>query len=144
MTAVPSRLSVAAVGVADIAAAAAFYDHLGWRRSPLSNDHVVWFTTADTTIGLYPAPFLAAEAEVTQPAAGAHPLVTFALDVESPAIVRDVTQLATAAGATVLRPPANQPWGGYSAFLRVHDGLVWEVTFNPAVRFAPTGRTLFP
>jgi len=126
----------------DLAAAAAFYARLGWRRSPLSNDDVVWFTTADSTIGLYPHSFLAAEAGI-EPATS-HPLVTFALDVESPAAVRDVFAQALRAGATVLRPPDDQPWGGYSGFLRVHDALMWEITFNPDVRFGPDGRTLFP
>ncbi|MGH2805135.1 MAG: VOC family protein, partial [Thermoleophilaceae bacterium] len=57
--------------------------------------------------------------------------VTLAHNVRSPAEVDAVTEEARAAGAQVVREPAETFWGGYSAAIVDPDGHPWEIAHNP-------------
>jgi hypothetical protein len=39
---------------------------------------------------------------------------------------------AGAAGAKIVKPPADTFWGGYSGYFQDPDGHLWEVAWNPA------------
>ncbi len=58
------RISMITLGVADVAAATAFYQRLGFRRSSASNDNVTFFHTRGTVLGLFGRDALAADAAV--------------------------------------------------------------------------------
>ncbi|MFI0989488.1 glyoxalase [Streptomyces exfoliatus] len=51
---------------------------------------------------------------------------TLSLTVSQPADVRQITEAAVAAGATVLKPATKSFWG-YGGVLRAPDGTIWKV-----------------
>jgi catechol 2,3-dioxygenase-like lactoylglutathione lyase family enzyme len=52
---------------------------------------------------------------------------TFGLDVTGPSSVDKMIDAALDAGATLLKPPKKQFWGGYSGVVQVPDGTIWKV-----------------
>ena len=60
---VPARTSLVTLGVADVEAAAAFYERLGWTRSPASvPGDIAFFVTSGAVIGLWNERSVAEEA----------------------------------------------------------------------------------
>ena len=51
---------------------------------------------------------------------------------------------AKAAGATVTKPAADQPWGGYSGYFADLDGFPWEVAWNPGFTLREDGSVVLP
>ncbi|MEV6249595.1 glyoxalase [Streptomyces sp. NPDC051742] len=51
---------------------------------------------------------------------------TLSLTVSQPADVRQITEAAVAAGATVLKPASKSFWG-YGGVFRAPDGTIWKV-----------------
>lgn len=129
---VPARTSLVTLGVADVEAAAAFYERLGWTRSAASvPGEIAFFATSGAVIGLWNERSVAEEAGLpyTPPAAARG--VVLAINVESEAEVDRVLAEAAEAGATPLKPAARMDWGGYSGYFADPDGNAWEVAFNP-------------
>lgn len=129
------RVSLVTLGVADIAAARAFYERLGWTASNASTDDVVFFQAGPMVVGLYPFDKLAGDASA-EPAGSGSAAVTLALNTASPEAVDTVLAQAEAAGATIAKPARKVFWGGYSGYFRDPDGHYWEVAHNP---FWPLG-----
>lgn len=140
----PARISIVTLGVTDLGRSTAFYEALGWRRSAASSPEIVWFRTADSVLGLFPADELAADAGV--PAAGEPSFrgVTLAVNLESTAKVDAALTTAVAAGATVVKPPAATSWGGYSGYFEDPDGHLWELAHNPFFPFTEDGSLDLP
>jgi catechol 2,3-dioxygenase-like lactoylglutathione lyase family enzyme len=44
-----------------------------------------------------------------------------------------VVEQAMTAGATIVKPPGETFWGGYSAYFQDPDGHLWEVAWNPQI-----------
>lgn len=140
----PARISIVTLGVTDLGRSTAFYEALGWRRSAASSPEIVWFRTADSVLGLFPADELAADAGV--PAAGEPSFrgVTLAVNLESTAKVDAALATAVAAGATVVKPPTATSWGGYSGYFEDPDGHLWELAHNPFFPFTEDGSLDLP
>ncbi|WP_344622006.1 VOC family protein [Kitasatospora arboriphila] len=140
----PARISIVTLGVTDLGRSTAFYEALGWRRSAASSPEIVWFRTADSVLGLFPADELAADAGV--PAVGEPSFrgVTLAVNLESTAKVDAALTTAVAAGATVVKPPAATSWGGYSGYFEDPDGHLWELAHNPFFPFTEDGSLDLP
>ena len=66
---------------------------------------------------------------------------TLAHNVRSPAEVDAVIEEARAAGADIVREPAETFWGGYSAAFTDPDGHPWEVAHNPRWTIRKTARS---
>ncbi len=132
---VPPRVSIATLGVRDVAAANAFYRALGWELSPTSDDQVSFFRTAGGILGLYGYDALAADAGLDVATDGGPPSafrgVALAINVESPEAVAAALDAAVAAGGTLLRPAHQAEWGGTSGYFADPDGHAWEVAHNP-------------
>lgn len=129
---VPARTSLVTLGVADVEAAAAFYERLGWTRSPASvAGEIAFFATSGAVIGLWSQESLAAEAGLPYTPPAACRGVVLAINVESEAEVDRVLAYAVDAGATALQPAHRMDWGGYSGYFADPDGNAWEVAFNP-------------
>ena len=144
---VPARVSLVTLGVADVEAAAAFYERLGWTRSSASVPGVVAFfaTTTGTAVGLYGYGDLAADA-ARPPAAdpAAFRGVSLAINLASPAEVDAVLAAAREAGATVTKDAVAAEWGGYSGYFADPDGNAWEVAHNPGWPLDDEGRVTLP
>jgi predicted lactoylglutathione lyase len=129
---VPARVSFVTLGVADVEAAASFYERLGWRRSAGSvPGDIAFFQLGPVALGLWGYDDLANEARL--PAAAAAPYRGFSLAINLPteAEVDRVLAAAVEAGATPLAPAVRADWGGYSGYFADPDGNAWEVAYNP-------------
>jgi catechol 2,3-dioxygenase-like lactoylglutathione lyase family enzyme len=144
VTAVPARISIVTLGVSDLARSSAFYAALGWHRSAASSPEIVWFRTADSVLGLFPADDLAADAGLPPGGEPAFRGVTLAINLESPQAVDAALAVAVAAGAEIVKPPAATEWGGYSGYFEDPDGHLWELAHNPFFPFTEQGRLDLP
>lgn len=143
--AIPARISIITLGVADVALSAAFYERLGWHRAASSMAAIAWFRTADSWLGLFGADALATEANLgSEPGRPASGGFTLAINVETEAGVATALEAAVAAGATLLKPATNMPWGGVSGYFADPDGHPWEVAWNPAFPIGADGRITIP
>jgi catechol 2,3-dioxygenase-like lactoylglutathione lyase family enzyme len=128
---VPARVSIATLGVRDVATATAFYRALGWELSPTSNDEVSFFRTAGAILGLYGHDALATDAGLDATPAPPFRGTSLAINVESPEAVVAALDAAVAVGGTLLRPAHLAEWGGTSGYFADPDGHAWEVAHNP-------------
>ncbi|WP_377193523.1 VOC family protein [Ruegeria meonggei] len=131
------RVSLITVGVDDPAAAAAFYEAMGWKRVD-SPDGVIAFDLIGQTLGLYPLSALADEIGVDPGALGQGAL-TLSYNCRSKDEVPQVLSKADKAGAKVLKTASDVFWGGHHGYFRAPDGTIWEVAFNPFSALAPDG-----
>jgi catechol 2,3-dioxygenase-like lactoylglutathione lyase family enzyme len=130
------RISLVTLGVADTARARAFYEALGWSGESPDGD-VVFFQAGGLVVALWGRDELAEDSTVAD--GGGWGGITLAHNVASPAQVDEVLAEAAAAGATIGRPGAPTPWGGYSGVFVDPDGHPWEVAHNPGWPLAADG-----
>jgi predicted lactoylglutathione lyase len=143
--AVPGRVSVVALQVADLARSSAFYQALGWPRSPASREGIAFFNTAGGLLALYDAGLLAAlEVDLPAAPAGGFRGVVLSIHTASTDEVDEGMRVAEAAGAGVVKPAEATPAGVYTGLFADPDGHVWEVVFNPAYSLGADGRYLLP
>ena len=135
------RISFVTLAVADLDASRRFYvDGLGWRPELDVPGEVVMFDAGERLV-LSLWALEAFEAEVGGPVRSGPGLVpvTLAHNVETPALVDEVLDLAGRAGADVVRA-TDRDWGGYTGYFADPDGLRWEVAWNPG----PIGLRVVP
>ena len=138
----PQRVTLITLGVADLAAAKAFYARLGWREHG-AQDGVAFYQLHGQALALFGRDELAAD----QGRAGASlgtGAVTLAQNFATEAEVDAAFAAAIAAGATALKRPEKVFWGGYSGYWADPDGHVWEVAMNPFWPLAPDGSLTLP
>jgi uncharacterized protein len=123
------RVSLITIGVRDLARARAFYEALGWTTRAAPQDDVAFFQAGGMVVALWDRAQLAEDSGVED--SGGWGGVTLAHNVRSPGEVDAVIEEARAAGAGIVREPAETFWGGYSAAFTDPDGHPWEVAHNP-------------
>ncbi len=123
------RVTLITLGVADLAAARAFYARLGWQAHS-SPDGVSFFQMQGQALALLGRADLAADQGRPEAALGTG-AVTLAQNFSTEAEVDAAYAMALAAGATGLKAPEKVFWGGYSGYWADLDGHVWEVAMNP-------------
>lgn len=124
------EITVITLGVADAGKALDFYrDGLGFRIGAVKGD-ITYLDTGGTWLCVYPREKLARYAGVSPEGEGFSG-VTLSSNVESRQAVDDMLARAAAAGAEIVRPPAQAGWGGYTGWFRDPDGHLWEVVWNP-------------
>lgn len=131
------RVSLITLGVADMNAAAAFYEALGWQRAE-SPDGVIAFDLIGQTLGLYPLGALADDIGVPVETLG-QGAITLACNCREKGDVAILLDQAKQAGATILKPASDVFWGGHHGYFRAPDGSIWEVAFNPFSPLGPDG-----
>src|ERR671919_1013299 len=139
---VEQRVSLVTLGVVDLARARSFYEALGWNTRAEPGDDVVFFQAGGMVVALWERAKLAEDSGVED--AGGWGGATLAHNVRSPAEVDAVIEEARAAGAEIVREPAETFWGGYSAAFIDPDGHPWEVAHNPGWVVHDDGRTTIP
>jgi uncharacterized protein len=117
------------LGVRDLARAKSFYEALGWTTGAAPDDDVVFFQAGCMVLALWGRDQLAEDTRAED--SGGWGGVTLAYNTRSPAEVDDVLREAEAAGATITRPAAETPWGGYAGIFVDPEGHAWEVAHNP-------------
>jgi predicted lactoylglutathione lyase len=135
----PARISIVTLGVADVARSVRFYEALGWQRASASMDEIAWFRTADTWLGIFGLDDLAADANLQGATRGGFGGITLAINVESADAVDEALTEAVAAGASLLKPGIDLPFG-YGGYFADPDGHAWEVCWNPTFPIGADGR----
>jgi uncharacterized glyoxalase superfamily protein PhnB len=139
----PQRVTLITLGVADLAAARAFYARLGWQEHGESQEGVAFFQINGAVLGLFGAEDLAADQGRPGAALGTG-AITLAQNFASEAEVDAAYQAALAAGGKALKAPEKVFWGGYSGYWADPDGHVWEVAMNPFWPLAEDGSLTLP
>jgi catechol 2,3-dioxygenase-like lactoylglutathione lyase family enzyme len=136
------RISLATLGVKNLARARAFYEALGWSTAAAADDDVVFFRSGGMVLALWDRARLAEDSGVED--GGGWGGVTLAHNVRSPEEVDAVVEEARAAGADIVREPAATFWGGYSAAFTDPDGHAWEIAHNPRWTIREDGSVELP
>lgn len=141
------RVSLITLGVFDLERARAFYEHLGWVGQ--TTQETVFIEAQGVVLSLWARDELASDAQVddgeTAPlAASGFGGIVLAHNVRAKDEVDAIIEAASAAGATVTRPPADTFYGGYAACFRDPEGHLWEIAFNPGFEFADDGSIVLP
>jgi len=139
---VEQRLSLVTLGVSDLARARRFYEALGWTSRAAPDDDVVFFQAGGMIVALWGREQLAEDSGVADP--GGWGGITLAYNTRSPSEVDAVVEEARAAGAQIVREPAETFWGGYSAVFVDPEGHPWEVAHNPHWRIGEDGSVTLP
>lgn len=128
----PQQVSFVTLGARDMPRLRAFYNGLGWRERPGSDDDFAAYDAGSTRLALYPLERLGAEAAPGEPppAAGWNG-VTLAVNVDSRQAVDDAFRAAVAAGARAVGEPVDREWGGYSGYVADPEGHRWEIAWAP-------------
>lgn len=143
--AIPARVSIITLGATDLERSRRFYLALGWEEMASSVPSVIsWFRTAETYLGIHPYEDLARDGHMTAGPREGFGGVTFAINLESDAAVKQALEDAVAAGATILKAPEIAIFGGLSAYFADPDGYPWELAHNPSFPIGEDGRISIP
>ena len=123
--------------MADLGRAREFYCALGWQTRAEPGDDVVFFQAGGMIVGLWDRGRLAEDSGVED--SGGWGGITLAQNVATPDEVDATIDRARAAGARIVREPAETFWGGYSAVFHDPDGHAWEIAHNPHWTLAADG-----
>lgn len=140
------RISLITLGVEDIAAATAFYERLGWKKSSASQESVSFFGLDGIALGLFGRQALAEDAGLSG-VSGDKPAfsgITIAYNVGSEGEVDAALAFAESCGARIAKPAEKVFWGGYSGYFADPDGHLWEVAFNPFSPLDENGHMILP
>jgi uncharacterized protein len=138
------NLAIVTLGVADLDRSIAFYSGLGWEQRGDRAQGIVWFRTATSWLGLFPADELAADAALPLEPLPAYRGITLAVNLPTEADVDAAFALVRELGAHVVKEPERMEWGGYSGYFTDPDGHVWELCFNPGFPIDDEGRITIP
>ena len=123
------RLSLVTLGVSDLEQSLRFYEALGWKRGN-ANPSVVFFQLPGMILALWSRSALAEDAGLAPNERGFGG-ITLAYNARSKKDVDAVIAQAERAGARILKPAEETPWGGYAGYFADLDGHPWEVAWNP-------------
>ncbi len=123
-------ISMVTLGVADIAAATAFYEAFGLKKSAASEDSVSFFQLGSSVLGLFGREALLEDGNAG-PVWTGNGGITLAYNLPNETDVDSVMAQAEKIGAKILKPPQKAFWGGYHGYFADPDGHVWEVAYNP-------------
>jgi uncharacterized protein len=123
------RVSLITLGVREVERARSFYESLGWSTGAEPGAGIVFFQAGGMILALWDRAKLAEDSGVED--AGGWGGTTLAHNVRSPAEVDTLVEEARAAGAEIVREPAETFWGGYSAAMVDPEGHAWEIAHNP-------------
>ena len=136
------RISIVTLGVRDLGKSRRFYvDGLGWKPA-FEDKEIVFFQTGGMIFALFLRDSLAADFHADANEFG-RAAMALGHNVRSRDDVDPLMERAAAAGAKILKPARNAPWGGYSGYFADPDGFAWEVAWNPAWPIAADGSVTF-
>ncbi|HET6486622.1 MAG TPA: VOC family protein [Spirochaetia bacterium] len=125
-----AHVSSILLGVRDMERSKRFYtEGLGWK---VQNDYrisVFFVPHGGSIVGFYGRDGLAASVGASPEGSGFSGVV-FNYVVRSEARVDEILSEARKAGATILKPAAALPWGGYGGSFADPDGYIWNVGYS--------------
>ncbi|HEV2515769.1 MAG TPA: VOC family protein [Devosia sp.] len=121
-----SRVHLIALGVADVARSAAFYEALGWQRAPTSHAGFVKFDLGGMALALISKVDLAADALARPGDPGASSSLALIYCADQPDDVARLLAQAERAGGTIVKPATRTQWGT-AGYFRDPDGHLFEI-----------------
>jgi uncharacterized glyoxalase superfamily protein PhnB len=129
------RMTFMTLGVKNLVESIDFYEgKFGWKRSELSNEAIVIFELNGIYLALYDRVELAKDATV-DPSGDGFTGFTMAYNTRSEKEVDDLVENLRQKGVSVIKEPQKVFWGGYSSYIADPDGNLWEIAYNPFLKF---------
>jgi catechol 2,3-dioxygenase-like lactoylglutathione lyase family enzyme len=125
-----ANVSSILLGVEDMDRTKRFYtEGLGWTIDQDYGVSVFFAVDGGTLIGFYGREGLAAQMGVGPEGSGFSGLaLTYVVRTETR--VDEILAEADKAGATILKPAAAMPWGGYGGTFADPDGYIWSIGYS--------------
>ena len=124
-----SHVSAILLGVSDMERSKGFYTDLGWKIKDDWGISVFFVPHGGSIVGFYGRDGLAANVGADPEGTGFSGVV-FNYVVRSERRVDEIMAEAEKAGAKILKPAAEQQWGGYQGSFADPDGYVWGIGFS--------------
>lgn len=133
------RLTIVGLGVTNLATSNDFYENkFGWTKLSSSNENITFMQLNGILLSLFPKDKLAEDAGVSPEGSGFNSF-TLAQNVESKEAVDEIFADLGQKGVTIVKPPQEVFWGGYSGYVADPDGHLWEIAFNPYLALDESG-----
>lgn len=123
------RLHLILLGVQDIAKSRAFYEALGWQKSPTGHDEFVKFDMGGYAVCLIAREALAADSLAETATPGSFSGVAFVYLAKTPEEVPAILAKAVDAGGSMVKPATRTPWG-IAGYFKDPDGHLFEVDYE--------------
>jgi uncharacterized glyoxalase superfamily protein PhnB len=131
------RMTFLTLGVKDLNQSIDFYENkLGWKRSELSNESIIFYELGGIHLALYDREELAKDANVKSSGDGFRSF-TMAYNTRNEKEVDDLIENLRKQGVQIIKEPQKVFWGGYSSYIADPDGNLWEIAFNPFLKLDP-------
>lgn len=143
MEALDQKLHFITLGVRDIIKSISFYEALGWERSRVSKDGVIFFSLRGIVLALHPRESLAEEATIDAFGSGFSG-IALSYYARSKEEVDKIFERVALLGAKVVKPPQGGYATSYKGYFKDPDEHLFEVSFSPFYRFDKENNVLLP
>lgn len=123
------RMHLILLGVDNIARSLAFYESLGWKKSPTGHDEFVKFDLGGYALCLISRASLAADALMEATTATRFNGVAFVYLAKTPEEVPAILAKAVESGGSLVKPATRTPWG-IAGYFKDPDGYLFEVDYE--------------
>lgn len=128
------KITFITLGANDLNASIDFYENkFGWKRSELSQDHIIFFELNGIHLSLYSRIELADDANI-EPFGNGFNGFTISHNVNSKEEVDEIINVLRDKGVKIVKEPQSVFWGGYSSYVADPDGNLWEIAYNPFLK----------
>lgn len=128
------RLHLVLLGVKNVQTSAAFYEALGWKRSPTSNDGFVKFDLGGYALSLISREDFAKDALYESSQGSGFSGVALIYLAKSVEEVPKILEKAVQAGGTLVKPATRTHWG-VAGYFKDPDGHLFEVDYEKPWKF---------
>lgn len=134
-----NRVNIITLGVKDVTKSCNFYRNgLGFETpNREENLSIVFFNNGGSKLALYPILELAKDINEDNPPQKNNNFTGFSLayNAKSKQEVDAIFEKIEQIGGTIVKPPQNVFWGGYSGYFQDLDGYYWEVAYADSWAF---------
>lgn len=136
------RLTLLTLGVINLVESERFYsDVLGWKKTELSNENIVFYGLNGFQLALYQTEKPAEDAGVGYSNPDYRGF-TLAYNTKTEREVDLLFEELAERGADIVKMPEKAFWGGYSGYFADPDKNLWEVAYNPYLPLDENGNTV--
>ena len=128
------RLHLILLGVKSVAKSAAFYEALGWKKSPTGHSGFEKFDLGGYALSLISREDLAKDALYDSSNGSGFPGVALIYLAKTPEEVPGVLKKAVEAGGTLVKPATRTHWG-IAGYFKDPDGHLFEVDYEKPWKF---------
>lgn len=135
------RLTLLTVGVKDLAGMRDFYENVfGWKPE-VASEGIVMYKLNGFLLGFFPERALAEDAGVSGARSGFKPF-SLAQNLRTKEDVDRLVASLKSKGMKVVKEPQEVFWGGYHAYLADPEENLWEIAYNPFMKYDAKGNVL--